>query len=245
VFKNGLCAIDVVGDSATKPTIKQNNFRRSLLIGARVLTLRGQAAVTAAIARNIGSARLLIESAVAAITCLRIFPAPDVSSKVESLSTTAVLVLLRLVRNCINRLGASKIRRDFREATPLAWSGWLICRVRRRPTALIRGQRSGRDARQAIRSYVRLPITMMTGYGDIPMSVRATKLGALDFLPKPFKQQDMLDAVMTAIETDRRRRAFDGALSGLEERLPSCPTNRACTSVAAWLGAVPSSHTVG
>jgi hypothetical protein len=73
VLKNGLCAIDVVGDSATKPTT----------------------AITAAIAQNIGSARLLIELAVAAaITRLRIFPSPDVSFKVESLSTTAVLVLL-------------------------------------------------------------------------------------------------------------------------------------------------------
>jgi hypothetical protein len=75
VLKNGLCAIDVVGDSATKPTIKQNNFRKSLLIGVRVLTLRGQAAVTAAIALNVGCARLFIELAVAAaISCLRMFP---------------------------------------------------------------------------------------------------------------------------------------------------------------------------
>jgi FixJ family two-component response regulator len=56
---------------------------------------------------------------------------------------------------------------------------------------------------------VRLPVIMMTGYGDIPMTVRAMKRGAVDFLPKPFRDQDMLDAVMTAIERDRQRRTAD------------------------------------
>jgi FixJ family two-component response regulator len=46
----------------------------------------------------------------------------------------------------------------------------------------------------------------MTGHGDIPMSVRAMKAGAVDFLSKPFRQQEMLDAVAMAIERDRRRR---------------------------------------
>jgi FixJ family two-component response regulator len=60
---------------------------------------------------------------------------------------------------------------------------------------------------------VRLPVIMMTGYGDIPMSVRAMKRGAVDFLSKPFRDQDMLDAVMAAIERDRQRRTADeGAL---------------------------------
>jgi len=56
---------------------------------------------------------------------------------------------------------------------------------------------------------VRLPVIMMTGYGDIPMTVRAMKRGAVDFLPKPFRDQDMLDAVMVAIERDRQRRIAD------------------------------------
>jgi FixJ family two-component response regulator len=56
---------------------------------------------------------------------------------------------------------------------------------------------------------VRLPVIMMTGYGDIPMTVRAMKRGAVDFLPKPFRDQDMLDAVMAAIERDRQRRTAD------------------------------------
>lgn len=52
----------------------------------------------------------------------------------------------------------------------------------------------------------RLPIVFMTGHGDIPMSVRAMKAGAVDFLTKPFRDQDMLDAVAAAIAADRSRR---------------------------------------
>ncbi len=51
-----------------------------------------------------------------------------------------------------------------------------------------------------------LPVILMTGHGDIPMSVRAMKAGAVDFLPKPFRDQDMLDAVAAAIIRDRERR---------------------------------------
>lgn len=54
---------------------------------------------------------------------------------------------------------------------------------------------------------VRLPVVLITGHGDIPMCVRAMKAGAVDFLAKPFREQDMLDAVSTAIEHDRKRRA--------------------------------------
>ena len=52
-----------------------------------------------------------------------------------------------------------------------------------------------------------LPIVLMTGYGDIPMSVRAMKSGAVDFLPKPFRDQDLIDAISIAIDRDQRRRA--------------------------------------
>lgn len=65
---------------------------------------------------------------------------------------------------------------------------------------------------------VRLPVVMMTGYGDIPMSVRAMKHGAVDFLPKPFHDQDMLDAVMAAIDYDRRRREADDDVALLLEK---------------------------
>jgi FixJ family two-component response regulator len=65
----------------------------------------------------------------------------------------------------------------------------------------------------------RLPVVMMTGNGDISMSVRAMKRGAVDFLSKPFRDQDMLDAVMAAIERDRQRREADGDLSQMQQRL--------------------------
>jgi FixJ family two-component response regulator len=55
----------------------------------------------------------------------------------------------------------------------------------------------------------------MTGHGDIPMSVRAMKGGAVDFLTKPFRDQDMLDAVAQAIERDRKRRDSNEALAEL------------------------------
>jgi FixJ family two-component response regulator len=65
---------------------------------------------------------------------------------------------------------------------------------------------------------VRLPVIMMTGYGDIPMTVRAMKRGAMDFLSKPFRDQDMLDAVMAAIERDRQRRTADDDASQVRQR---------------------------
>jgi FixJ family two-component response regulator len=71
---------------------------------------------------------------------------------------------------------------------------------------------------QLTRMGVRLPVVMTTGYGDIPMSVRAMKGGAVDFLSKPFRDQDMLDAVMAAIERDRKRRATDNDLSRMRQR---------------------------
>jgi FixJ family two-component response regulator len=71
---------------------------------------------------------------------------------------------------------------------------------------------------QLTQTGVRLPVVMMTGYGDISMSVRAMKGGAVDFLPKPFNDQDMLDAVMAAIDRDRQQRAVDGDVSQVQER---------------------------
>jgi FixJ family two-component response regulator len=71
---------------------------------------------------------------------------------------------------------------------------------------------------QLTRMGVSLPVVMMTGYGDIPMSVRAMKRGAVDFLSKPFRDQDMLDAVMAAIERDRERRTVDGDLARMRQR---------------------------
>jgi FixJ family two-component response regulator len=68
---------------------------------------------------------------------------------------------------------------------------------------------------------IRIPIIFMTGHGDIPMTVRAMKGGAIDFLAKPFRDQDMLDAVTTAIERDRERRQSEKSTAGLMETFKS------------------------
>jgi FixJ family two-component response regulator len=62
---------------------------------------------------------------------------------------------------------------------------------------------------------IHIPIVFMTGHGDIPMSVRAMKAGAIDFLIKPFRDQDMLDAVTSALERDRKKRDDEKAVSEL------------------------------
>jgi FixJ family two-component response regulator len=70
---------------------------------------------------------------------------------------------------------------------------------------------SGLDFQQQLRQGgVLIPVILMTGHGDIPMTVRGMKAGAIDFLTKPFRDQDMLDAVGSALEKDRARRAADG-----------------------------------
>jgi FixJ family two-component response regulator len=65
---------------------------------------------------------------------------------------------------------------------------------------------------------IHTPIIFMTGHGDIPMSVQAMKAGAVDFLTKPFRDQDMLDAVAAAIERDRSRRKDEQRLSEVRAR---------------------------
>jgi FixJ family two-component response regulator len=63
-----------------------------------------------------------------------------------------------------------------------------------------------------------IPIVFMTAHGDIPMSVEAMKAGAVDFLPKPFRDQDMLQAVSRAIESDRKRREDEQAIGTVRSR---------------------------
>jgi RNA polymerase sigma factor (sigma-70 family) len=67
----------------------------------------------------------------------------------------------------------------------------------------------------------RIPIIFLTGHGDIPMSVRAMKAGAVEFLTKPFRDQDLLDAVRIALERDRARREQDKDVTILQRRFDS------------------------
>lgn len=78
---------------------------------------------------------------------------------------------------------------------------------------------SGLDVpEQLARQGIALPIVFMTGHGDIPMSVKAMKGGAVDFLSKPFREQEMLDAVGAALERDARRREQASTLDAVRER---------------------------
>lgn len=76
-----------------------------------------------------------------------------------------------------------------------------------------------------------LPVIFITGHGDIPMSVRAMKAGAVEFLTKPFHDQELLDAIHTAIEADRRRRREAVLTAELRKRYDSL-TERECAIMA-------------
>ena len=85
--------------------------------------------------------------------------------------------------------------------------------------------RSGLDMqRDLAAANAQLPIIFITGYGDVPMSVRAMKAGAVEFLTKPFRDQDLLDAVGAALEKDRARREGEMRLAELRNRFGTLTT---------------------
>jgi FixJ family two-component response regulator len=88
--------------------------------------------------------------------------------------------------------------------------------------------RSGLDLqRELSAANVQLPVIFITGHGDIPMSVQAMKGGAIEFLTKPFRDQDLLDAVQLGLARDRERRENDKELRILSERFETL-TSREC-----------------
>jgi FixJ family two-component response regulator len=94
------------------------------------------------------------------------------------------------------------------------------------PTCLVLDIRlpgiSGLDFQtQLAKANIKIPIIFMTGHGDIPMTVKAMKAGAVEFLPKPFRDQDMLDAVQLALEQDRTRRQAERASAQLRANFES------------------------
>src|SRR6202046_2807318 len=102
--------------------------------------------------------------------------------------------------------------RDFLAASPADKLGCIVIDIRL-------PDMSGLDFQLKLtQTGFHLPVVMMTGHGDIPMSVRAMKRGAVDFLAKPFHDQDMLDAVMAAIGRDPRRRTPAGHCCHLQPR---------------------------
>ena len=105
--------------------------------------------------------------------------------------------------------------REFMDSKPPDAPGCLVLDVR------LPGQ-SGLDFQRTLaKSGMELPVVFITGHGDVSMSVRAMKAGAVDFLIKPFRDQDLLDAVHAAIERDRTRRQQVIGVADLEERYRS------------------------
>ena len=98
---------------------------------------------------------------------------------------------------------------------------------------------SGLDLQRELASHgIKLPIIFITGYGDIPMSVRAMKAGATEFLTKPFRDQDLLDAIQQALERDRVGRQHSSEIAGLRKRfdgLTSREREVMSLVVAGWL----------
>ena len=81
---------------------------------------------------------------------------------------------------------------------------------------------SGLDLqRELTEANIHIPIIFITGHGDIPMSVRAMKAGAVEFLTKPFRDQDLLDAIQQALERDRRARSQQADSAELRSRYQS------------------------
>ena len=101
---------------------------------------------------------------------------------------------------------------DFLESEPADCANCLVLDVR------LPGQ-SGLDfQRELAAANVNVPIVFITGHGDIPMSVQAMKAGAIEFLTKPFRDQDLLDAVNVGLARDRERRENQAAVSALRAR---------------------------
>jgi FixJ family two-component response regulator len=105
-------------------------------------------------------------------------------------------------------------------------SGEDFLRAKRmnRPSCLVLDvrlpQMSGLDFQQRLtEAGIQIPIIFITAHGDIPMSVRALKSGALEFLTKPFRDQDLLDAIHQALERDRVARELQSEIHNLQERV--------------------------
>jgi len=104
---------------------------------------------------------------------------------------------------------------DFLEADPPAGPTCLVLDVR------LPG-RSGLDLQRELAAANReLPIIFITGHGDVPMSVQAMKGGAIEFLTKPFRDQDLLDAIEVGLARDRARRRNEKDLAAIRERFGS------------------------
>jgi FixJ family two-component response regulator len=121
------------------------------------------------------------------------------------------------VRQALRRLFQSV---DLRVAAFGSAAEFLKQKMPSAPSCLVLDVRlpgmSGLDFQSELaRAKIHIPIIFITGHGDIPMSVKAMRAGAVEFLPKPFRDQDLLDAVRLGIDRDKARRESEGATSNL------------------------------
>jgi FixJ family two-component response regulator len=119
------------------------------------------------------------------------------------------LALGTLMRSMGLRVEAFESPDEFLRFPHSAGPSCLILDVR------LRGKSGMAFHQEIVNSGMRIPVVFMTGHGDIEMGVKAMKAGALDFFAKPFKDQDMLDAVAHALARDSERLAAETALAGL------------------------------
>jgi len=121
----------------------------------------------------------------------------------------AIASLIRPVGLQVQLFGSAQ---DFVRAKRPEVPGCLILDIRLPGISGLDFQRKLAEANNPI------PIIFITGHGDIPMSVRAMKAGAVEFLTKPFRDQDLLDAIQHALERDRTRRQREAEIATLRER---------------------------
>ena len=124
----------------------------------------------------------------------------------------AVENLLRSVGLNVETFGSTQ---EFLQSKRPDAPGCLVLDVR------MPGQSGLEFQRTLTTSSIHLPIIFISAYGDIPMSVRAMKSGAVEFLTKPLREQELLDAIQLGIERDRARRQEETAKAELQERLES------------------------
>src|SRR3982074_3165083 len=124
----------------------------------------------------------------------------------------ALKSLIRSVGLQVETFGSAH---EFLQRTPLEMPSCLVLDVR------LPG-RSGLDfQRELTKANIHIPIIFITGHGDIPMSVQAMKAGAIEFLTNPFRDQELLDAIQTALAHDRIRLEQEGEIAVLRQRLDS------------------------
>ncbi|WDF72554.1 response regulator transcription factor [Novosphingobium sp. KACC 22771] len=152
---------------------------------------------------------------------------PDRSTHGDSAEGSGMIIVVdddALVRHSLDSLFrsvgyATRLYASAREALSEPWPDMLVCVV----TDVRMPDIGGFELQASLAArHAEIPIVFMTGHGDIPMTVRAMKAGAVDFLSKPFRDQDMLDAVKAAMDRGRidREAGRDNALAqGLYETL--------------------------